>query len=79
MNDRFTDSVVEQASLAWLGDAGGRIAFCPDIALSMPAAKPANYVDLVLAQRRRDALLPRLNSGELSIEVAEDSIERVLA
>lgn len=42
-----------------------RIAYDPDIAPDMPAAEPRYYGEVVLAQRLRDALLPKLISGEL--------------
>src|SRR2546428_8141507 len=36
---RFTESVVEEAALAWLESAGWQIAHGPDIAPDMPAAE----------------------------------------
>ena len=55
-----TESVVEQAALAWLESAGWTIAHGPDIAPDMPAAERADYGEVVLARRLRDALA-RLN------------------
>jgi type I restriction enzyme R subunit len=51
-----TESVVEQAALAWLEAVGWRIAHGPDIAPDMPAAERQNYGEVVLTQRLRDAL-----------------------
>ncbi len=56
----LTESVVEEAALAWLEAIGWRIAHGPDIAPDMPAAERADYGEVVLAQRLRDALA-RLN------------------
>ncbi len=53
---RFTESTVEDASLAWLETAGWKIAHGPDIAPDMPAAERRDYGEVVLAQRLRDAL-----------------------
>ncbi|MBI2264527.1 MAG: hypothetical protein HYU64_05070 [Armatimonadetes bacterium] len=56
----FTESVVEDAALAWLESTGWQIAYGPDIAPDMPATERRDYGDVVLAQRLRDALT-RLN------------------
>lgn len=53
----FTESVVEQAALAWLEGIGWRVTHGPDIAPDMPAAERADYGEVVLAQRLRDALV----------------------
>ena len=52
----FSESVVEDASLAWLEATGWQIAHGPDIAPDMPAAERADYGEVVLAERLRDAL-----------------------
>jgi type I restriction enzyme R subunit len=51
----FTESVVEEAALAWLESIGWPIAHGPDIAPDMPAAERQNYGEVVLAQRLRGA------------------------
>ena len=56
----FTESVVEQAALAWLESAGWRILPGPEIAPGEPAAERGNYGLVVLTQRLRDSLA-RLN------------------
>jgi len=66
----FTESVVEEAALAWLEAGGWQIAHGPDIAPDMPAAERPDYGEVVLAQRLRDALA-RLNPG-LPAESLED-------
>jgi len=53
----LTESVVEQAALAWLESIGWRVADGPDIAPDMPAAERADYGEVVLAWRLRGALL----------------------
>ena len=52
----FTESVVEDAALAWLQAIGWPVAHGPDIAPDMPAAERANYNEVVLGTRLRDAL-----------------------
>ncbi len=71
----FTESVVEQAALAWLEAIGWQIAHGPDIAPDMPLAERASYGDVVLAQRLRDALA-RLNP-ELPPEALEDAFRKL--
>lgn len=55
MSTAFTESTVEDATLAWLEASGWRIAHGPDIAPDMPAAE------------RRDTLLPRVMSSKLRL------------
>ncbi len=71
----FTESVVEQAALAWLEHVGWRVAYGPDIAPGMPAAERSDYGEVVLALRLRDALA-RLNP-ELPAEALEDAFRRL--
>ena len=76
MTDRgVTESVVEDAALAWLASAGWRIAHGPEIAPDMPAAERANYGQVVLARRLRDALA-RLNP-ELPADALEDAFRKL--
>ncbi|HWQ37501.1 MAG TPA: type I restriction endonuclease subunit R [Burkholderiales bacterium] len=75
MSDAFTESVVEQAALAWLEAAGWPVAHGPDIAPDMPAAERAHYGEVVLAQRLRDALV-RLNP-QLPAEALEDAFRKL--
>ena len=56
----FTESVVEEAALAWLGGLGYAVQFGPAIAPGEAAAERADYGQVVLAGRLRDALA-RLN------------------
>ena len=70
-----TESVVEQATLAWLESAGWQIAHGPDIAPDMPAAERADYSEVALAQRLRDALA-RLNRA-LPAEALEDAFRKL--
>ena len=56
----FTESVVEQAALAWLESAGWQVRNGADIAPGEPAAERDDYRQVVLAQRLCDALA-RLN------------------
>jgi len=62
MTDRFAESVVEDAALAWLEALGYAVLHGPDIAVGEPAAerKDPGYRDVVLERRLRQALV-RLN------------------
>lgn len=75
MTVRFTESTVEQAALAWLEAAGWQVAHGPDIAPDMPAAERADYGEVVLARRLRDALA-RLNP-QLPAEAIEDAFRKL--
>ena len=74
-NHGVTESVVESAALAWLEAGGWQIAHGPDIAPDMPAAERADYGDVVLARRLRDALA-HLNP-ELPVEALEHARELI--
>lgn len=51
----LTESVAEEAALAWLESVGWRIAHGPEIAPDVPAAERRDYVEVVQSQRLRDA------------------------
>lgn len=67
----FTEYTANDAALAWLEAIDWKIAHRPDIAPDMPAAERRDYGEVALAQRLRDALLPKLISGELRVKDAE--------
>jgi type I restriction enzyme, R subunit len=82
MSERFTESTVEQAALAWLEAAGWRIAHGPDISPAGDTPIPAlsqgereSYAEVVLAQRLRDALA-RLNPA-LPAAALEDAFRKL--
>ena len=76
MSDRgVTESVVEQAALAWLESSGWIVANGPGIAPDTPGAERAEYCEVVLEGRLRDALA-RLNPG-LSTDALEDAFRRL--
>ena len=52
----FTESVVEQAALAWLESTGWSDRNGAELAPGEPAAERDDYGEVVLARRRRDAL-----------------------
>jgi type I restriction enzyme R subunit len=56
----FTESVVEEAALAWLDGLGYEVQFGPAIAPGEAAAAREDYGQVVLPGRLRDALA-RLN------------------
>ncbi len=74
----FSESVVEQAALAWLEALGYAVLHGPDIAFGEPAAErnDPNYRDVVLEARLRQALV-RLNP-ELPHEALEDAFRKLM-
>ena len=62
MSGTFTESIVEDAALAWLKALGYAVLYGPDIAAGELAAERSdpNYRDVVLEGRLRQALM-RLN------------------
>jgi type I restriction enzyme R subunit len=73
----FTESVVDDAALAWLQAFGYAVLHGPDIAASEPGAERTdpNYRDILLEGRLRRALV-RLNSG-LPPEALEDAYRKL--
>ncbi len=71
----FTESVVEQAALAWLESLGWSVRQSLEIAPGEPGAERADYAQVVLEARLRDALA-RLNPA-LPPEAREDAFRRL--
>ncbi len=73
----FTESVVEQAALAWLESLGYGVVHGPDIAAGTPAAErdDPNYRDVVLERRLRQGLV-RLNP-DLPADALEDAFRKL--
>ena len=73
----LTESVVEDAALAWLDALGYQVLHGPDIAVGELAAERGdpNYRDVILERRLREALF-RLNP-ELPVEALEDSFRKL--
>jgi type I restriction enzyme R subunit len=71
----FTESLVEQAALAWLEAMDWQVAHGPDIAPDMPGAERADYGEVILTGRLRDALA-RLNP-DLPTEALEDAFRKL--
>lgn len=71
----FTESLVEQAALAWLESLGWAVKHGPEIAPGEPRAERTDYRQVVLEGRLRDALA-RLNPN-LPAEALEDAFRRV--
>ncbi|MCC6198140.1 MAG: type I restriction endonuclease subunit R, partial [Burkholderiales bacterium] len=72
---RFSESVVEEAALAWLESAGWQVRNGAEIAPGEPAAERDDFGQVVLAQRLRDALA-RLNPA-LPAEALEDAYRKL--
>jgi len=71
----FTESMVEQAALAWLKGAGWHVRNGAEIAPGEPAAERDDYTQVVLAQRLRDSLA-RLNPS-LPTEALDDACRKL--
>jgi type I restriction enzyme R subunit len=74
---RFAESVVEEAALAWLESLGYAVLHGPEIAAGMPGAERSdpNYRDVMLEGRLRQALV-RLNP-DLPAEALEDAFRKL--
>jgi len=75
MTGAFTESVVEQAALAWLESIGWTLRNGAEIAPGELAAERVDYGQVVLEQRLRDALA-RLNPG-LPLEALDDAFRKL--
>jgi len=73
-----TESVVEEAALAWLESAGWLVRNGVEIAPGELAAERDDYGQVVLPQRLRDTLLPKLISGKLRVRDVEKFIGRAV-
>jgi type I restriction enzyme R subunit len=71
----LTESVVEEAALAWLEAVGWRIIHGADIAPDVPSTERPDYGDVLLVGRLRDALA-RLNPA-LPAEAIEDAFRKL--
>src|SRR5450759_4772628 len=77
MQTGFTESIVEDATVAWLGELGWTILHGPEIAVGMPGVERSDpgYRDVVLERRVRQALV-RLNPG-LPPEALDDAFRKL--
>jgi type I restriction enzyme R subunit len=75
MSRKFSESVVEETAVTWLEHLGWAAKVGPDIAPGELFAERADYGEVVLKQRLRDALA-RLNP-DLPPEAVEDAFRRV--
>ena len=77
MSGSFTESIVEDAALAWLESPGYVVLYGPDIAAGMLGAERSdpNYRDVVLEGRLRQSLV-RLNP-DLPAEALEDAFRKL--
>jgi hypothetical protein len=62
MSATFTESVVEQAALAWLAGLGYDVISGPDIAPDQPGAERDDYSQVVLDQRRKEWIVEQIHS-----------------
>jgi type I restriction enzyme R subunit len=76
MNSAFTESTVEQAALGWVESVGWVIRNGAEIAPGEPAAERDDYGQVLLARGLRDALLPKVISGELRVKDPERFVGR---
>jgi hypothetical protein len=71
VNTTFTESTVESAVLTWLESLGWQVKHGPDIAPDGLFAERQDFGQVVLEQRLRVALLPKLIRGEIRVKDAE--------
>ena len=71
----FNESTVEAAALNWLAELGWQTAYGPNIAPDTPQAERADYGQVVLEGRLRDALA-NLNPG-LPWEALDDAFRKL--
>jgi len=76
MLKRVTESVVEEAALAWIESPGWVIKYGPEIAPSELFAERTDYGHVILEDRLRQALV-RLNSA-LPSEAIEDAFRKMM-
>lgn len=77
MTDRgVTESVVEQAALAWLESIGWQVVNGAEIAPGEPDAERDNYGQVALERRLRDALAR--NNPKLPSEAIEDVLRKLI-
>ena len=77
MTDRgVTESVVEQAALAWLESVGWRVVNGAEIAPGAPDAERESHGQVVLERRLRDALAR--NNPKLPSDALDDALRRLL-
>ena len=69
------EAEVEQAAVEWLADLGWRVAHGPDIAPESPGAERADYGQVVLERRLRDALA--VLNPSLPIDAHEDGLRKL--
>jgi len=72
---RFSESVVDEAALAWLETVGWQVRTGPEIAPGEAAAERDHYGQVVLAQRLRDA--PALLNAALPAEALDDAFRKL--
>ena len=72
----ISESTVEDAALEWLAELDWSVVHGPDIAPDTPGAERADYGEVVLERRLRDALA-RLNPG-LPAAAREDALRKLI-
>jgi type I restriction enzyme R subunit len=77
VSSTFTESVVEDAALAWLAGLGWQVRHGPDVAAGEPGAERSDpaYRDVILARRVREALT-KMNP-RLPVEAIDDAFRKV--
>lgn len=73
-----TESTVEEVTVSWFGELGYTVLHGPSIAPGELFAERKNSEQVVLERRLRDALLPKLISGEIRVKDAERIVGRAV-
>jgi hypothetical protein len=75
MTAAFTESTVESATLSLLSELGWQVKHGSGMAPDGLFAERQDFGHVVLEQRLRDALLPKLIRGEIRVKDAERFLE----
>ncbi len=75
MTQQFTESLVENAALSWFKELDYAVVHGPHIAPDELHAERKSFSETVLAKRLRDALLPKLLSGEIRVKSPEPFVQ----
>jgi type I restriction enzyme R subunit len=75
MNSRFAESTVEEAALSWFGEIDYAFLAGPDIAPDQLAAERANFGEVILAGRLKEAL--RKLNPNMPAEALDDAFRKV--
>ncbi|MFH1743639.1 MAG: hypothetical protein ABIH23_31935 [bacterium] len=75
MSKGITESDIEEAALGWFAELGYTVLHGPDIEPDKQGAERTEFTDPLIPGRLRDALLPKLLSGEIRLKDTDKIVE----